>query len=132
MKTIFVIDDDSLYLKMMSFKISELGHKVYCFLSVEDALPHVSRNPDLIILDHNFENMQSKGRDYIPLLKSISKKSSLLYITSETDESVIKSSLSNGADMYLEKNENTPYKINSTISTMLADKPTTWISSRLS
>lgn len=103
MKKVYLIDDDSFYLKLLSKKLWEWGYTVKTFLSVEEALPNLKEEPDIIVLDHNFNTSGVKGQDYIPLLKRHSKSAAFLYVSSDESPEVVKGSLSKGADMYLIK-----------------------------
>lgn len=122
MKNIFLIDDDPFYIKIMGRKITDWGYTVTSFHSVEEALPSLSSNPDLIILDHNFDTRESKGTDYIPILKMHAQKSAVLYVSSETTPEVINKSLSSGADMYITKNENIYSDLNQVIQKLINRK----------
>ncbi|MEP2772249.1 MAG: response regulator [Fulvivirga sp.] len=122
MKNIVLIDDDPFYVKIMGKKITDWGYMVTSFHSVEEALPCLNNNLDLIILDHNFEFHDKKGSDYIPLLKTHAQSSAVLYVSSETAPEVINKSLSNGADMYITKNENIYNDLNQVIQKLINQK----------
>lgn len=106
MKNVFLIDDDPFYTKILTKQIQDWGYNVTPYYCVEDAIPNLKLNPDLIILDHHFDNLNTKGTEYITFLKQHTKGSAILYASSETATEVIKSSLQKGADMYITKNEN--------------------------
>ncbi|MTI21197.1 response regulator [Fulvivirga sp. RKSG066] len=122
MTKVYLIDDDPFFSKLLGRKLSEWGYAVKIFMSVEDALPSLYEKPDVIVLDHNFGTSETKGNDYIPLLKMHSQDSALLYVTSETSKSVIDRSIDRGADMYLTKDEEVYDLINPIIKQLISEK----------
>ena len=124
MKKIYLIDDDPFYLKVLSKKLWEWGYAVKTFLSVEDALPNMTEQPDLIVLDHNFSSSNSKGADYIPLLKRHARNAALIYVTTESSPDIIQRSLKKGADTYLTKDKELYTKIHPVIEELIAKRAT--------
>jgi len=107
MTKVYIIDDDPLYLTILSTKLWQSGYTVKTIETVEKAIALIQEEqPDAIILDHNFKNDEKKGLEYIGSLRKHAPKAGILYITSDISPEILDESIKRGADTYLKKDNN--------------------------
>lgn len=123
MKKIFVIDDDQTYLKVLKKHFELIGHEVVTFDHVEDTLNSLKEKPDLILLDHFFDQSQSIGYEYIKTIKS-STKAPILYLTAANDNDVKENALKRGAYAVLVKDESLLVHLRTTLDKLHKQKKT--------
>lgn len=125
MTKVYIIDDDPLYLTILSTKLWQSGYTVKTIETVEKAIALIQEEqPDAIILDHNFKNDEKKGLEYIGSLRKHAPKAGILYITSDISPEILDESMKKGADNYLKKDNNLNAVISDEIENILKNKKT--------
>lgn len=103
MKT-FIIDDDELFTSSLS---KSLGSKnmgdVYSFHSLSAALNKLDLAPEVIILDHFLQG--TFGMDLIPIIRENLPRTKIIYISGQTDVSVLAQARRIGANKYVKKDK---------------------------
>ncbi len=103
-KLVFVIDDDPIYLKFMQNHFNLLGgFRTETYTTGEAALENLSKNPFLIILDHNFQESEKDGIYYLKEIKKKNSKVPVVYITSDTSMELPKRANQQGARGFIIK-----------------------------
>ncbi len=70
--TIFLVDDDSVFLKLLEIEFLELEtYKVFAFHTGEQCLEHLDINPGLIILDYQLDGVDKSAMNGIETLDKI-------------------------------------------------------------
>lgn len=105
MKTIFIIDDDPAYLKLMTGKLNMLSYITESFENVLDALPRLKHKPDVIFLDHHYANSVSKGHEFIELIRLHTNETSIVYFSADPKEKLFNEIIRHRADAFLRKDE---------------------------
>lgn len=105
MRTVFIIDDDPGYLKLMAGKLNLLGYTTEVFESVLDALPRFKAKPDVIFLDHHYANSVCKGHEFIELIRLHTSDSSIIYFSADRKEELSTNYSGHKADAFLRKDE---------------------------
>ncbi len=69
---IFLVDDDTVYLKMLEIQFQEHGDfDIECFTSGEACLENLSSKPDIIILDYLLDGVDRDAMNGISVLDKI-------------------------------------------------------------
>ena len=98
-KLIFIIDDDQVYLNFMKGHFNKMiGYQVEIYSNGEEALTQLkTKNPFMIILDHNLTDPSKTGIFFLKAIKKLKPMVPTVYITSDSSESVKMEALKNGA-----------------------------------
>ncbi|HCW06727.1 MAG TPA: hypothetical protein DGG95_05115 [Cytophagales bacterium] len=103
MKLICVIDDDKAHRKVLEYTLTSQNYNVLAFESGSEFLQHsFTENPFAVILDHHLGETKT-GFEYI---KDIRKKIAdvpIVYMTSETDDDLIKKIKASKVSGYIAK-----------------------------
>ncbi|HTJ48428.1 MAG TPA: response regulator [Cyclobacteriaceae bacterium] len=90
-KLVFIIDDDPVYLKFMQNHFRLLGgFKTEVYATGEEALKNLSKEPFMIILDHNLQEATKNGIHYLKEIRRANNKIPVVYITGDTDPELSK------------------------------------------
>ena len=103
---IFIIEDDPVYLKMLTYKINKAGYtNLTSFASGEEGLNALTKGngPDLVLLDFQLGGLN--GLDTLREIKIRKPKTEVIVITMVDDEKVKQDCLANGASTYLLKEQ---------------------------
>ncbi|CAN5407852.1 hypothetical protein BH09BAC5_BH09BAC5_28380 [soil metagenome] len=111
---IFVVDDDPLFLKMISEQLDstrllrKYEHNIESFTVGETCIEHLSDKPEVIILDYtlntNFEEA-ANGMSILKKIKSHDPKIVVIMVSVQDNLSVANSLYEAGCDDYIMKNE---------------------------
>ena len=72
MKTIFLVDDDAVYLKLLEIEFLEKADlKVETYSTGELCLEHLNHKPDVIILDYRLDGVEKTAMNGIQTLDKI-------------------------------------------------------------
>jgi DNA-binding response OmpR family regulator len=106
-KLVFIIDDDQVYLNFMKNHFRQMeGYSVETFPDGETALQQLStKNPVLIILDHNLNGTEKDGLYYLKRIRRVKPGVPMVYITASTDARVKQQSLKAGAAAHIIKSD---------------------------
>ena len=102
--TIFIIEDDPVYSKVINMTLSNNGYtKVHSFSSGEEAINSLSRNPHFIVLDFSLGGLN--GLDILKMIKKKKSSCEVVVLTSVINEDLAEKCIEFGALHYLEKND---------------------------
>lgn len=115
MPVIFVVEDDAAFNKLISSHIKMQGkYEVYSYLSGEECLEKIHKNPDVILMDYELP-----FRDGIETMSVIKKKSPntiFIFLSGQTNVKIAVEAFKEGAFDYIVKDthakENALNKIN--------------------
>ena len=110
---IYFLDDDLIYLKIVSHELKKQGYKnVRSFSTAKDIIEAVmEKNPDITILDYHL-GAKKTGLDVLKKIKEISPESVNILLTASDDINVAIATMKNGAFDYVIKGDTALIKIN--------------------
>ena len=102
---IFIIDDDTLFTESLNNQLRNRSMgDIYAFHSLSEALGNMDLAPEIIILDHLLNG--TLGTDLIPIIKDNLPNTKILYISGQSDVSVLATARRIGATTYFRKDKN--------------------------
>jgi DNA-binding NtrC family response regulator len=123
---VFLVDDDSLFLKLLSLEFIENGNfDIHTFASGELCLAHLSENPDLIILDYHLNGIDKNamnGIDTLIKIKAYLSTLPVIMLSSQDKIDVAVSSMYHGAFDYVVKSETAFLRLQKAINTIFSYK----------
>jgi DNA-binding NtrC family response regulator len=123
---VFLVDDDSLFLKLLSIEFLENGNfDIQTFASGELCLAHLSENPDLIILDYHLNGIDKNamnGIDTLIKIKAYLSTIPVIMLSSQDKIDVAVSSMYHGAFDYVVKSETAFLRLQKAINTIFSYK----------
>jgi len=105
-KLIFFVDDDKMILNLLEYTFNKNEFEVKTFKTGEECLAALNnQNPDLIVLDHIFEKVETQlnGMDTLIKIKEVNKAVPVIMLSSQQDLNLIPEFLNNGASKYIKK-----------------------------
>jgi len=101
-KTIFIVDDDRFYTKILEAKLSELGtFKIQKYYNGQDCINNAYQQPDIIFLDHYLGD--TDGFEVLKDVKSTYPSIHIVMLSGQREMKVAIKSLRFGATDYLIK-----------------------------
>lgn len=123
---VFLVDDDSLFLKLLSIEFIENGNfDIQTFASGELCLAHLSENPDLIVLDYHLNGIDKtamNGIDTLIKIKAYLSTIPVIMLSSQDKIDVAVSSMYHGAFDYVVKSETSFLRLQKAINTIFSYK----------
>ena len=123
---IFLVDDDSLFLKLLSIEFIENGNfDIQTFSSGELCLAHLSEKPDLIVLDYHLNGIDKNamnGIDTLIKIKAYLSTIPVVMLSSQDKIDVAVSSMYHGAFDYVIKSETSFLRLQKAIDTIFSYK----------
>lgn len=108
-KLIFFVDDDKMILNLIEYTLNNReDYDIRTFQNGEDCLKDIDTNPDLIVLDHYFEEKTEKfltGLDILKEIKKVASKIPVIILSNHEDEDLMKEYIKNGANRFIPKND---------------------------
>ena len=108
-KLIFFVDDDKMILNLLEYTLNNReDYEIKTYENGGDCLKDIELNPDLIVLDHYFEEKTEKlqtGLDIMLEIKKVAPKIPVIILSSNEDEGLKKQYISNGANQFIAKND---------------------------
>ena len=107
--TVFIVDDDMIYLNTIRKKISNFNYSVYTFTSGEECIDYLSVKPDLVLLDYHLDGVNKyaqKGDIIYEKIKSELPNTEVVMMSSDKKFQFI-------SNLNLLKTENVVFKGNS-------------------
>lgn len=102
--SIFVVDDDEVYLKGLGFYLKKnTNYKVYCYTTASECLQNIRLNPRLIILDYYLSNRWMNGIDLLKRIKDVNPETNIVMLSGQETLQVATESLKLGAYTYMIK-----------------------------
>jgi len=123
---IFLVDDDSLFLKLLSIEFIENGNfDIQTFASGELCLVHLTEKPDLIVLDYHLNGIDKNamnGIDTLIKIKAYLSTIPVIMLSSQDKIDVAVSSMYHGAFDYVVKSETSFLRLQKAINTIFSYK----------
>jgi len=108
-KLIFFVDDDKMILNLLEYTLNNReAYNIKTYQRGEDCIKDIKLNPDLIVLDHFFEEKTDKfatGMDILLEIKKISPDTPIVILSSYEDEGLKDKYIKSGASQYIAKND---------------------------
>lgn len=123
---VFLVDDDSLFLKLLSLEFIENGNfEIQTFSSGESCVSHLSEKPDLIVLDYHLNGVDKdamNGIDTLIKIKAYLSTIPVIMLSSQDKIEVAVSSMYHGAFDYVVKSETSFLRLQKAINTIFSYK----------
>ena len=118
---IFVVEDNNFYLDLIKSNLQEMNHSnIMAFLSGEECLENLHKNPEIVILDFNLTGIN--GIEVLQKIKRHNTDTEVIFLSTQKDINVAVNSLKYGAYDYIEKNEKTFYILNEMLEKIILSK----------
>ena len=122
-KTLFIVDDDNIYLKAIEKEIKSSGnYNVLTFSSVEECLEKIGLNPDIVILDYYLNSTNAKAINGLSVLDKIKEhkpKTHVIMLSGQDRIEVVVSCMKHNASDYIVKSETAFVRLKRSISAIL-------------
>lgn len=136
---IFLVDDDSLFLKVLSLEFIENGNfEVQTFASGELCLANLSDDPDIVVLDYHLNGIDKtamNGIDTLIKIKAYLSTIPVIMLSSQDKIEVAVSSMYHGAFDYVVKSETSFLRLQKAIDTIFSlkksEKELQWYMNRM-
>ncbi len=106
-KLVFVVDDDRIIRNFLEYTfLGKTNYRIKTFPTVEECLENLHFRPNLIVLDHSFiseSNTLMTGLEALKKIRNQDEQTSVIVLSSSTDESLIEEYKSNGASAFIHK-----------------------------
>jgi DNA-binding NtrC family response regulator len=108
---VFIVDDDAKFLAMMKHYLetkSIFNLDIHTYLKGEDAIEHLNLNPDVVILDYYFDDMNRKAKTGLEIQKEILakvKEAKIIMISGQDDMEVALQTIRDGSYEYIIKDD---------------------------
>jgi DNA-binding NtrC family response regulator len=104
-KLIYIVDDDKVILHLLEYTFkSRGGYEIKTFLSCEELLESFERMPDLIVLDHLF-NEKKTGLETLKEIRKRYPDLPVIILTGEDSAILRNEFLKNGAKEFINKKD---------------------------
>jgi DNA-binding NtrC family response regulator len=136
---IFLVDDDSLFLKFLSLEFIQNGNfEIKTFASGELCLENLSDTPDIIVLDYHLNGVDKNamnGIDTLIKIKAYLSTIPVIMLSSQDKIEVAVSSMYHGAFDYVVKSETSFLRLQKAIDTIFSlkkvEKELQWYMNRM-
>lgn len=136
---IFLVDDDSLFLKFLSLEFIQNGNfEIQTFSSGELCLENLSDTPDIIVLDYHLNGVDKNamnGIDTLIKIKAYLSTIPVIMLSSQDKIEVAVSSMYHGAFDYVVKSETSFLRLQKAIDTIFSlkkvEKELQWYMNRM-
>lgn len=119
--SIYIVEDNDLYAMILEHNLKDsFLFNSTTFASGEDCINSLNNNPDLVILDYNLKGMN--GLETLKQIKKIKPTLPVIVVSSQTDLQIALDLMNQGADDYIEKNNNPIQKLVAAIEKIQAKK----------
>ncbi|MBN4052446.1 sigma-54-dependent Fis family transcriptional regulator [Sphingobacteriaceae bacterium AH-315-L07] len=104
--TIFVIEDDLTFAKLIQASLEERNNNVNIvhYEDAEACLENIHQNPDLITIDHSLPGIS--GLELLKKVKDYNSNIKTVFISAQDQVNVVIEAFGTGADAYIEKGDN--------------------------
>jgi two-component system OmpR family response regulator len=124
--TVFLVDDDLLFLKALEHSITSKlpSVTIKSFQTGEACLQHIKFKPDVVILDYYLNSTVPyawNGLTILKQLKKISPKTKVIMLSAQDSLDVAVKCIDNGSFDYISKTESAFVKINNVLSNIVDD-----------
>ena len=123
MTKIFLVDDDELYLKLLSIELAQnASFHIVCFTTGELCLAALDQLPDVIILDYHLNGIDINAMNGIKTLEQIKEKNKdlpVIILSAQDKIEVAVNCMHHGAFDYVVKNETAYLRLHKAITSIL-------------
>lgn len=117
--TIFLVDDDPLYSKMLeAYLLKSFPFSIRIFLSGEECLKYMTEEPEIIFLDYFLNSKDAGSKNGLQILKQIREmnmETKVVMLSGQDDMEVAISCMRNGAFDYIIKGETAFMQVKKTV-----------------
>ncbi len=104
-ETIFIVEDDILYLNLITKELEKMGYtNVKAFSTGRDAMQNLNSKPDIALLDYFLEK-DLTGMDILKKLKKRFPDTQVIFLTGSDDVNIAVDTMRNGAYDYIVKGD---------------------------
>ena len=108
--TTFIVEDDPIYSSILESNLrKEEDLEVFTYASGEEMLENLHLNPEIVILDHNLE--QLTGIEVLQKIRASNPTAAVVFVSGQENTDVAVNSLKFGAVDYIVKNETSITKL---------------------
>lgn len=108
--TTFIVEDDPIYSSILESNLrKEDDLEVLAYASGEEMLENLHLNPEIVILDHNLE--QLTGIEVLQKIRASNPTATVVFVSGQENTDVAVNSLKFGAVDYIVKNETSITKL---------------------
>lgn len=137
--SIFLVDDDALYLKLLENDLSEKpDYAIRTFATGERCLQNLSEKPDIIVLDYFLNGIEKNalnGLETLSMIKSVYPEIPVIMLSSQDKIDVAVNCMKLKAFEYIVKSETAFARLNNAIFTALhykkMEKTLSWYMEKL-
>ena len=108
-KLIFFVDDDKMILNLLEYTFqSRQDYEVITFLTGEECLENLNREPKIIVLDHILTGIGDStlnGLDTLIEIRKVNKNIPVIILTGQGDDELLSEFMEQGANRYLTKDD---------------------------
>jgi CheY-like chemotaxis protein len=108
-KLIFIVDDDPFINMLVVKRFTSEGYLIEAFISGEDCISALNKNPDLIILDYFFVNKEHKvmnGMEVFDKIKELKPETPVIMLSGQDKGEIVLELARKGIDDYVIKDNN--------------------------
>ena len=113
MAKIFIVEDDPMVATLMKQTLSKEDHEFEHFLTAEDCLNNLHKNPDIISVDYNLPGMN--GNTLMERIKDYNSSIMVVLVSGQESLDVVVEAYRKGAADYIIKNDNLFANLENTI-----------------
>ncbi len=114
-KKIFIVDDDEMLTEALSdFLTRKVAHHISIYNTGEECMQHISKNPDVVILDYYMNSVKKDAATGLEVLEAIRKylpSTRFIMLSSQESYGIAAQTIQKGAEYYIIKNEDAFQKI---------------------
>ena len=104
-ETIFVVEDDMLYLNLINKELEKMGYQnVRPYSTGKEAMYNLDKKPDIALLDYFLEK-DFTGMDILKKLKKRFPDTQVIFLTASDDVNIAVDTMRNGAYDYIVKGD---------------------------
>ena len=123
--SVFLVDDDEMYLKSIEHFLNENSEHKYditTYSTGEKCLENLDDNPDIIVLDYYLDSVEARAKTGLEILKSIKSKKSkaqVVMLTKEDSIEIAKTTMDSGAFDYVVKTDTAFHRLQNNVNNII-------------
>lgn len=121
--TVFLVDDDKMYLKAAQTQLSQNKKvNIKTFSSGEECLENLNLNPNIVFLDYSLDSEKADAKNGIQILrkiKSINENVNVVMLSGQSKLEIAVEAMKHGAYDYVMKNEDAHLRIQNIITNLV-------------
>jgi DNA-binding NarL/FixJ family response regulator len=104
--TVFLIDDNSMYLQVTKQRLKPYVDQVFVFSSYRDALNNAELKPDIIFLDYLFDSNEINGATIVNKIMKLNPQQKIVIVSGQESGDVVHNLVKLGIRDYIVKEGN--------------------------